>query len=263
MVQVRASVFDSKDQFLPTLRTENFRVFDDGVEQRVASLSLEDTPVSVAILFDASRSMKDVLTYAKQAAERFLAGCNSDDEFSLVLVRDRPEVVLSRSRDQRAIVAGIDATPAQGATALLDGIYLALDHLRHSAYTRKLLLVVSDGKDNHSRYTEGEIRGLLQETDVAVYTVGVHIWPQSYEHDLLAELAEVSGGRYLRADRPRELADVMGRLNLRYQYVLGYRPTGVARDGRYHRLGLRVQSSSRPHVFWRPGYYAQDSKDSR
>jgi Ca-activated chloride channel homolog len=179
MVLVRASVFDPKDQFLPTLRGENFRVFDNGVEQQVASVGLEDAPVSVAILFDASRSMKDVLTYAQDAVGRFLGGCNPDDEYSVVLVRDRPEVTLSRSRDKHAILERINTVPAQGSTALLDGIYLALDHLGHASYSRRLLLVVSDGKDNHSRYTEGQIRELLRETDVVVYTVGVRIWPDS------------------------------------------------------------------------------------
>lgn len=258
MVLVRASVFDPKDQFLPTLRGENFRVYDNGVEQRVASLTLEDSPVSIAILFDASRSMESVLPYAQDSVSRFLSGCNPEDEFSLVTVRNRPEIALSRSRDKREVLRAVKTAPAEGATALLDGVYLALDHLRHSSYARKLLLVVSDGKDNNSRYTEGQIRSLLRETDVVVYTVGVRVWPESYGDVLLAGMAENSGGRYLKADRVKELPRILGNLNLRYQYVLGYCPTGVSRDGKYHKLGLRLTTGSfRARAFWRPGYYAQ------
>jgi Ca-activated chloride channel homolog len=75
-------------------------------------------------------------------------------------------------------------------------------------------------------------------------------------------VAENSGGRYLKADRAKELPQLLGKLNLRYQYVLGYRPTGVARDGKYHKLGLRLvpgSASFRARAFWRPGYYAQDA----
>ncbi len=129
------------------------------------------------------------------------------------------------------------------------------------------LLVISDGEDNNSRYTEDEVLRALRETDATLYSIGTGVRRPSFSpdeqvqagDDLLTELAESTGGRYFAADRPRDLPDVVSRIDVRHEYVLGYSPTPLRHDGKYHEVELRLAGSvRRQHLraFCRPGYYA-------
>jgi len=138
--------------------------------------------------------------------------------------------------------------------------------MRQAKYQRRALLVISDGGDNHSRYSEGEIRSLAKEANVAIYAIGIfdRFSPTQEEllgPSLLAELSQVSGGRSYTVDNPNELPAIAQRVGmaLRNQYVLAYRPEKSAHDGKWHaiRIRLRLPKGLPPlHVFAKTGYYA-------
>ncbi|HXN49840.1 MAG TPA: VWA domain-containing protein [Bryobacteraceae bacterium] len=268
LVLVSATVVDGSDRFVPDLRKTDFRLFDGGVLQQIATLSTEDVPVSAVIVFDASGSMKRSIPMAGLALREFLDTANPADEFSVVTVRARPELALpfvSRPEDVLDCLRGIKGA---GRTALLDSVYMAAAYVRRGRHPRKVVLVISDGEDNHSRYTERELLDVLRETDVTLYSIGVDIQTPQYSPDgpaqptgadILTGLAEATGGRYFEAWSPKELPGIMKKIDIRQQYVLGYSPAPLNSDGKYHRVELRLARQARErhlHAFCRPGYYA-------
>ena len=154
----------------------------------------------------------------------------------------------------------------KGRTALLDAIYLGMDRMRRAHYERKALLIISDGGDNHSRYTEGEIKSMVREADVQIYGIGLFDLsfktPEEREGPaLLSDVTEVTGGRTFTISSPNELADVATKIGieLRNQYVLGYRPTNPARDGKWRKIKVKLNPpKGLPplHVYAKTGYYA-------
>ncbi len=270
---VGASVVDSRDRFVADLARDDFRIFEHGAEQHIASFSLEDAPISVAIVLDSSRSMRDEMALAHDAVRAFLQTSNPQDEFSLITVRDRPELSLEFVRDAETVLGRIAGSPAHGQTALLDSVYLAASRLRKGVNPRKALLVISDGVDNHSRYTEAELLRLLQESGSTLYAIGVGMrempaWVPEGERqptgaDVLTDLALETGGRYFEVSDAKELPRIMRRLDIRYQYVLGFDPVPLRADGKYHRVDLRLSRRAKSrhlHAYWRPGYYAPLAK---
>jgi Ca-activated chloride channel family protein len=154
-------------------------------------------------------------------------------------------------------------------TALLDSIHLGLNQMKRATKPRKALLIVSDGGDNFSRYTESEVKRLVKESDVQIYAIGIYepasIRGRTPEElsgpDLLTELAEQSGGRQFAAKSLSELPDIASQISLalRNQYLLGYIPTNPRKDGKWRRIHVKLNG---PHgtpprrVFAKQGYYA-------
>ncbi|MGH9649714.1 MAG: VWA domain-containing protein, partial [Terriglobales bacterium] len=135
--------------------------------------------------------------------------------------------------------------------------------------TRKALLVISDGGDNHSRYTENDVKRAVKETDVQLYAVGIfeplsaraRTPEEARGPSLLAELAEISGGRMFSVEDANELPDIAEKISieLRNQYVLGYRPTNVLRNGKWRKIKVKlVPPKGLPplQVYAKSGYYA-------
>jgi Ca-activated chloride channel family protein len=157
-----------------------------------------------------------------------------------------------------------------GLTALLDAVHLGLREMKGASNPRKALLIVSDGGDNHSRYTAKEIQGLVREADVQIYAMGVFepsISPGLLTTEevsgprFLAEIAEQTGGRAFSATAGSDLPGVAARIGieLRNQYVLAYQPSSQEKDGKYRRVEVRVnpQPGLPPlKAHWRLGYYA-------
>jgi Ca-activated chloride channel family protein len=149
---------------------------------------------------------------------------------------------------------------------LLDAIYLGVSKMRQAKYTKKSLLIISDGGDNHSRYTEGEIKSLVKEADVLVYAIGIYdkYFPTSEERlgpALLSDVAELTGGRSFTIDNPNDLADVATKIGieLRNQYVLGYRPKNPGHDGKWRKIKVKlIPPKGLPplRVYAKTGYYA-------
>jgi VWFA-related protein len=226
--------------------------------------------MSVAIVFDTSGSMGSKLQKSRQAVAQFLKTANPDDEFSLIAFSDRPELVLGFTKEIEEVQNRLTFTQSKGRTALLDGVYLAINELRrHATNPRKALLIISDGGDNSSRYTEGEIKNLVRESDVQIYAVGIFEPLSSRGRtaeelsgpSLLSEIAEQTGGRSFAVENLNELPDIAAKIGieLHNEYVLGYTPKNQDRDGKYRRVQVKlVQPKGLPPLrpFWRTGYYA-------
>lgn len=270
LVLIRVSVLDGEGRPVTWLQSRQFRVIEDGAEQRVTHFSQIEEPVSAGLVFDMSHSMRDRIESAARAAAEFLRTANAEDEFFLLEFGDRPRVAVPFTRDPGQIVRYLSRGRPEGRTSLVDGVYLALDEMRRARHPRKAILVLSDGGDNHSRYTLGEVRGLVRESGVQVYAIGLH--PAGLLRDrtpeeqasrwLLRELAGAGGGRALEIEEIRDLPEAAARIGreLRSQYEIGYRPTNRSRDGRYRRVEVKLASpgAQRLRAYWRRGYYAPD-----
>lgn len=267
LVLVPVSVCDPKNRPVTGLEKEHFKIFDDKVEQSITHFAMDDEPVAVGLVFDISGSMGPKLRRARQAAAEFFRTANPEDEFFLVEFNDQPKMVVPLTSRIEEIQNQLTFAQSKGRTALLDAIMLSLHEMKNSKKKRKALLIISDGGDNSSRYTESEVRNLVRESDTLIYAIGVYepfgsrgrTTEESAGPGLLGDLAEQTGGRHFPADTS-ELPDIAAKIGieLRNRYVLGYSPTAQVRDGRYHKVQVKMVP---PHglvlrAFWRLGYYA-------
>jgi VWFA-related protein len=268
VVLIHASVTDSHGRFITGLQREDFRIFENKTEQRLRYFSAEETPVSVGLVLDFSHSMSSNFGQLQEAVAQFLRTTNPEDEFCLVEFRDRAELTIGFTHAPEEIQNRVALAQPSGRTALLDAVYLALRQMKKAHNARKALLIVSDGGDNHSRYSAREVENLARESDVETYAIGIGAQASrglaEYEAPgarLLDEISEQGGGRYYEIDRSRDLpatAEKIGR-ELRQQYVLGYVSTDPGRDGRYRRVEVKVlRPPGKPKLsaYWRRGYYA-------
>jgi Ca-activated chloride channel homolog len=248
MTLVGASVTDPLGRLVTGLERENFRVFEDGVEQEVVQFSSEDVPVSIGVIFDMSGSMTDKIDKSRQAAVQFFRTANPQDEFFLVNFNDRAQLISPFTASVDDLQDRLMYTAAHGLTALYDGVYLGLSQMRGAHNTKKALLILSDGGDNHSRYTDSEIRKFVREADVQIYAIGLFEpggGPTPEERagpSLLEDLTEMTGGRVFAVQNLNELPDIATKISmeLRNQYVLGYRPSDRAHDGKWRKIKLRL-----------------------
>jgi Ca-activated chloride channel family protein len=210
--------------------------------------------------------MSDKIDKSRDAVVEFFRTANPQDEFFCITFSDKPELLADFTQSVEDIQSKLVYAVPKGRTALLDAIYLGMNRMRKARYQRKALLIISDGGDNHSRYTEGEIRSMVKEADVQIYGIGLFDrdfkTPEEREGPaLLSEITEVTGGRTFTIDAPNELADVATKIGieLRNQYVLGYRPTNPARDGKWRKIKVKlIPPKGLPplHVYAKTGYYA-------
>jgi VWFA-related protein len=264
LVLVPVTVCDPMNRPVTGLEKEHFRVFDDSVEQTVTAFVQEDAPVAVGLVFDTSGSMGTKLRLSRQAAAAFFQTANPEDEFFLVEFSDRPRLVVPITGNTQDIQNQLTFSESKGRTALLDAVILAMHELKKSSIGRKALLVISDGGDNCSRYTETELKKMVRENDVMIYAIGIYGGAATPEEvagpGLLTEIAEQSGGRQLPAEGP-DIPDIAAKIGveLRNRYVLGYSPSAPKRDGRYHPVQVKIvppRGLPALRAFWRRGYYA-------
>ena len=257
------------NRFVTGLEKENFKIFEDKKEQPLSQFSSEDAPLSVGVVFDCSGSMGNKLAKSRQAVSQFFKMANPEDEFFLVQFNDSANLIQPFTRNLEEIQNKLTFTQSKGRTALLDAVYLALHEMKKARNPRKALLLISDGGDNSSRYTEPEIRNLVKETDVQIYAIGIYEQsgargrtPEEMSGTgLLSEIAEQTGGRQYAIDNVNELPDVAAKIGteLRNQYIIGYAPQNQVRDGKYRRVQVKlVQPRGMPILrpFWKQGYYA-------
>jgi Ca-activated chloride channel family protein len=268
VVLVPATVTDPMNRLVTGLDKENFQVFEGSDPQQIRYFSSEDAPVSVGIIFDTSGSMADKIDKSRDAVLEFCKTANPRDEFFMIAFSDEPTLLADFTQNVDDIQGKLIYATARGRTALLDAVYLGINKMRQARYARKALLIISDGGDNHSRYTEDEIKRMIKEADVQVFAIGLYDFtPATIEEkmgpDLLSEVTEVTGGRAYRIINLNELADAASKigLELRNQYVLGYRPSNPVHDGKWHKIKVKLQPpKGLPplHVYAKMGYYAPE-----
>jgi Ca-activated chloride channel homolog len=247
VVLVPVAVTDSTNRPVLGLEKQDFALFEDDQPQEIRYFWSEDAPISVGILLDLSRSMGNKIDDARAAVGEFFKTANPEDDYFVITFADRPQVLADATESAGAIQAKLaSATPA-GHTALLDAIYMGIDKMRSVRYGRRALLIISDGGDNHSRYRKQDIRRAVQEADVQIYAIGIFDslfkTPEEWAGKrLLTEITEATGGRTLTLDKPRHLPELAAAvsLELRNQYVLGFRPARPARGGRWRRIKVKT-----------------------
>jgi len=268
LVLVPVTILDTMNRIVKGLSRENFQVFDGKRPEQIQYFSSEDAPASVGIILDSSGSMKSKMERAREAVKEFLRTANPQDEFFLISFADRPQETSAFTHDVDKLQSSLVLVNPNGRTALLDAIYLGLDKMKSARYQRKALLIISDGGDNHSRYTQKEIFSIARESDVMMYGIGVYdrnfVTQEEMEGpELLDRLATVNGGRAFTIDNPNDLphvAHAIG-LELRNQYLIGYRPQDAPRDGKWHKIKVKLNWSKhwklpRMTVYAKTGYYA-------
>jgi Ca-activated chloride channel family protein len=251
------------------MEKENFRVFEDGVEQEVITMSSEDVPISIGLIFDMSGSMSDKVDKARQAAVQFMRTANPLDQFFLVSFNDRAELTSGFTSSVEELQNRMMFTASRGRTALLDAVYLGLSQMRGAHNAKRALLIISDGGDNHSRYSENDIRNFLKEADCQLYAIGIYDdinrrsgTPEELNGpSLLSEMTEMTGGRTFPVGNIGELPDIAAKIGmeLRNQYVLGYKPSNATHNGTWRKIKvkLRPPRGLPPlSVYAKTGYYA-------
>jgi Ca-activated chloride channel family protein len=266
MVLIPVTITDPMNRLVTGLDKENFEIFENKDQQELKSFSSEDAPVSIGVIFDMSGSMSSKIERAREAVIEFFKTANPQDEFFMIAFADKPEEVSDFTSSVEDIQGKLVYTVPKGRTALLDGIYLGVNKMRQAKYPKKALLIISDGGDNHSRYTEGEIKSTVREADVMIYAIGIYDHNMATPEEasgpaLLSDITEITGGRAFTIDNPNDLGDVATKIGieLRNQYVLGYRPKNPGHDGKWRKIKVKlIPPKGLPplRVFAKTGYYA-------
>jgi Ca-activated chloride channel homolog len=266
---VNVTVTDPHDRLVTGLEPDNFRIFENNVEEEIQFFSSEDVPISIGVIFDLSASMANKVGKAKEAALQFFKTANPQDEFFLVSFNERAELMSTFTNVVEDLQSRLLSSSVKGRTALLDGIYLGLSEMKSARNAKRALLIISDGGDNHSRYNERDIKRLVREADTQLYSVGIFD-PADFRGrtpeelngpTLLNEVTELTGGRAFDVENVNELPDITAKIGaeLRNQYILGYRPSNKSHDARWRKIKvkLRPPKGLPPlSVYARTGYYA-------
>jgi Ca-activated chloride channel family protein len=197
--------------------------------------------------------MEKKIDFAREAAATFLEAGTPDDEYFLVEFNNRAKITedftsdINRLRDQLAFV------PPAGTTALYDAVYLGLSKVKKGRNPKKALLLITDGEDNHSRYSRGDIREFARESDVQIFSIDLG-------RALISDLSDITGGHSFRG-RVDDLQDICDKIaqELKSQYLIGYASTNTNMDGKYRKVRLKVNSPagmSKLNVRSKDGYYA-------
>jgi Ca-activated chloride channel family protein len=266
LVLVPVTVTDAMNHPVLGLDKGHFQLYEGDEQQNIRYFSTEDTPISIGILLDLSKSMSNKIDIAREALGEFLKTSNPEDDYFVVTFADRPQVLADATQSVGTIQAKLGQVTPSGHTALLDAIYLGLSKARHARYKRRALLIISDGGDNCSRYRSREIKSLVQESDVEIYAIGIFDGifktPEEWAGKrLLTEITEATGGHTVAVGNVRRLPEVAAAisLELRSQYVLGYQPRNAERDGRWRKIKVRLSPSAgkkQAQVYSKQGYVA-------
>ena len=250
LVSLYATVTHKGGAALPGLKKENFRVWEDEVEQQISHFSTDDAPYTIGLVLDRSGSMAEVIDDVFQAAFHTLEASKPEDEAFVILFNHRIELIQDFTFDRKALKRALRKVRADGRTALYDAVHTALSHIQKGQHRKKALLVVTDGADNSSETTYRELLDFAQESSVIIYVVGFFGDPtrfgsllgESPSVEKLSRLAEVTGGRayFPKTMEQCKQACLDTASELRHQYSLGYYPTKKEKDGTWRKIRVEV-----------------------
>ncbi|MGD0568975.1 MAG: VWA domain-containing protein [Candidatus Sulfotelmatobacter sp.] len=266
LVLVPVTVTDPMQRLVTGLTQDNFQVFENKKPQQIQHFSSQDAPVSLGIIVDTSGSMSTKMDRVREAIEQFCLFSNPQDEFFVITFSERPHLVHDFSDSPADIESKLLFAVPKGRTSLLDAIYMGLQKMRDAKYGKKALLIISDGGDNHSRYSEGELKSAARESDVMIYAIGtfdryVSTQEEMLGPQLLSDIAEITGGRAFILDDLVHMPDLARRIGseLRTQYVLAYHPQNLAHDGKWRKINIKLKLPREfnfLHARAKTGYYA-------
>jgi Ca-activated chloride channel family protein len=264
---VTATVTDPSGRIVSGLRPENFQVWEDKVEQKIEYFSEEDVPLSLGLIFDTSGSMSEKLSKARDAAVTFLKTGSPEDEYFLVEFSDSPKVTEDLTTDISRLQNHLIFAQAKGMTSLFDAVYMGLEKLRGGTNTKKALLVITDGEDNHSRYNFSDVKEFARERDVQIFAIGIvdpvssTLVEGSNGRAIVEDLVGITGGRAFFPESVYELEDICAKIaiELKNQYVIGYHPSNTEKNGKWRKIHVKVSPpKGLPSLSVRSktGYYA-------
>jgi Ca-activated chloride channel homolog len=269
LVMVPVTITDGLNRPVVGLDQQNFQLFENKKPQEIKHFSSEDAPVTIGLIVDTSGSMADKLERAREAVIQFCEAANPQDEFFMITFDDSPRLATDFTLRSEEIENDLLTARSKGRTALLDAIYLGVQKMRGAHYARKALLILSDGGDNHSRYTESQVRAAIKESDVMIYAVGTYdsyfsTMEEQLGPELLNSIAELTGGRAFALANPNELPAVTSAIGaqLRNQYMLAYQPESRSHDGKWHKISVKLLLPKKLQNYFlrveaRTGYYAR------
>ncbi|HEX4005748.1 MAG TPA: VWA domain-containing protein [Acidobacteriaceae bacterium] len=266
LVLVPLIVTDPLDRLVTGLEKQNFTILEDNRPQSIRTFACDDAPVSVGVILDLSGSMGNKVVRARGAVLQFMKTSNPQDEFFVIGFNDRPVLITDFTSSADDVEARLATVEVGHRTALLDAMYFGLEKMKEAKYPRRALLVISDGGDNNSRYTENEVRSAVRESDVQIYSIGIFDPEAATQEErngpmLLNEISNDSGGRLFRVDDLAEMGDIASRISaeLRNEYVLGYKTTESRMDGKWRKVKVKLTPPPglpQLTVHARTGYYA-------
>jgi Ca-activated chloride channel family protein len=261
LVLINATVVDGHDRIVTHLDRDQFRVLDGRQEMHLASVCVEETPVSVVVLLDASGSMKNVMSQSVAALDVLLDSLRPDDEVSLLAIHNGVETLLPFTQDFGAVRDAAGLLTPGGPTALLDGIAAGFSMGHQARYPRKALMIFSDGGERDSRFEWRDVRSLARESGMRLFPFLV--WSAAddfqWEQAELQAMANDSGGRLYAVSRAGNLTAEVEKLELHQQFVLAFAPDEGEHDGRFRRVKVELRNTSKDfRVFWKHGYFAPE-----
>ena len=264
-VFIKVSVTDPLNRFVTGLSKENFRVYEDKVEQVISHFNQQAAPISVGIIFDVSGSMKDNsnILKAKNAITRFLESGNPEDEYFLITFNEKTKLAKSFTAKSSALQNEVAFQKPGGQTALYDAVYMGLDQIQRGRNEKKALILITDGEDNSSRYSRSEVREFAKESDVQIYGIGEE-GKLGYGRFEIQNIVNLTGGRVFFPNSFNELDYYIDLVHaeLRNQYILGYTPTNKIHDGKWRKIEVKLDAPEglpKLKIRTKEGYYAPKS----
>jgi len=267
LVVLHTTVLDDRQRFADGLKQENFRIFEDKVEQKLSVFKREDVPVSMGLVIDNSGSMREKRPRVNEAALTLVQASNPRDEAFVVNFND--DFYLDLDKDFTSSIPelkeALERIDSRGSTALRDAIIGSLDHLKKGAKDKKVLLVVTDGEDNASHNSLEKTLREIQKTDTVIYTIGLLGTEGRKEakraKKVLQEIAAASGGVAYFPENVEDVHSICEQVahDIRNQYILAYYPTNSNRDGSFRAVSVEVippRGRGKLVARTRNGYYA-------
>jgi Ca-activated chloride channel homolog len=267
LVVLHTTVLDDRGRFVEGLAQDNFRVYEDKVEQKLSVFKREDIPVSMGLVIDNSGSMRDKRPRVNEAALTLVQNSNPQDEAFVVNFNDDFYLDLDKdfSNSIPELKEALERIDARGSTALYDAIIGSIDHLKKGKKEKKVLLIVTDGEDNTSRNSLEKTIREIQKTDTVIYTIGLLSQESKRSaknaKKALTEIALASGGLAYFPENVEDVHSICEQVahDIRHQYTLGYYPTNVAKDGSFRSVRVDVippHGKGKLVARTRNGYYA-------
>jgi len=263
VVIVNASIKNANGRNAGGLKQDQFKIFEDGVEQRIEYFSAEDTPFAAVILLDTSGSMEERVSMARAAAIRFLDGLRESDSAAIYRFDSKIELVQPFSNSRDIAEAAFDLK-AYGMTRMNDAIYQAAVDLSKREEKRRAIIVLSDGQDTMSGRSADKVLKAAMSADIAIYTIDmspVGDAKRVQNQGALKTLAEKSGGTFVSTPGGAAMRDAFEKIveDLGVQYTLGYSPLNTKKDGKWRAIELRVAKPNLT-IRTRKGYNAEKGK---
>jgi Ca-activated chloride channel family protein len=267
LVVLHTTVNDDRGKFVDGLTQDNFRVYEDKVEQKLSIFKREDIPVSMGLVIDNSGSMRDKRPRVNEAALTLVQSSNPQDEAFVVNFND--DFYLDLDKDFSSSIPelkeALERIDSRGSTALYDAIIGSLDHLKKGVKEKKVLLIVTDGEDNTSRNSLEKTLREIQKTSTVIYTIGLlgqeNKRSAKNAKRALAEIAQASGGLAFFPENVDDVHAICEQVahDIRHQYTLAYYPSNGAKDGTFRSVHVDVippRGHGKLVARTRNGYYA-------